>query len=129
MLNSTLFARGSIHQGDNRFSDISRGRQCAFMSFSALLCANSCDIFTWTTETIDGILIEGDAMYLKAFEERTIPDEEKISLNYLPDRILSSTIATAMDEQSNHNQAIELCQQPDTANTYQIESPNAAQSP
>ena len=81
------------------------------------------------TETIDGILIEGDAMYLKAFEERTIPDEETISLNYLPDRILSLTIATAMDEQSNHNQATELCQQPDTANTYQIESPNAAQSP
>ena len=68
-------------------------------------------------------------MYLKAFEERTIPDEETISLNYLPDRILSSTIATAMDEQSNHDQATELCQQPDTANTYQIESPNAAQSP
>ena len=50
MLNSTLFARGSIHQSDNRFSDISRGRQCAFMSFSALLCANSCDILTCTTE-------------------------------------------------------------------------------
>ena len=45
---------------------------------------------TWTTETIDGILIEGDAMYLKAFEERSIPDEETISLNYLPGRILSS---------------------------------------
>ena len=55
MLNSTIFARGSIHQGDNRFSDISRGRECAFMSFSALLCANSCYILTWTTETIDGI--------------------------------------------------------------------------
>ena len=83
MLNSTLFARGSIHQGDNRLSDICRGRQCAFMSFSALLCANSC--VTWTTETIDGILIEGDAMYLKSFEERSIPDEETMSLNYLPD--------------------------------------------
>ena len=46
-----------------------------------------------------------------------------------PLTILSSTITPAMDEQSNHNQAIELCQQPDTANTYQMESPNAAQSP
>ena len=78
MLNSTFFARGSIRQGDNRFSDVSRGRQCAFMSLSALLCANSNDILTWTTETIDGILIEGDVMYLT------------ISLNYLPDRVLSS---------------------------------------
>ena len=66
---STLFARGSIHQGNHRFSDISRGRRCAIMSFSALLCANSCDILIWTTETIDGILIEGDAIYLKAFEQ------------------------------------------------------------
>ena len=89
-VNSTFFDRGSIRQGDNRFSDVSRGRQCAFMSLSALLCANSSDILTWITETIDGILIEGDVMYLKAFEERSIPDEETISLNYLPDRVLSS---------------------------------------
>ena len=41
MFNATLFTRGSIHQG---FSDISRGRQCAFMSLSALLCANRGDI-------------------------------------------------------------------------------------
>jgi len=38
--NTTFFARGSIHQGNNRFRDVSRGRQCAFMSLSALLCAN-----------------------------------------------------------------------------------------
>ena len=76
MLNSTLFTCGSIHQGDNHLSDISTGRQCAFMSFSALLCANSHDILTWTTETIDGILIEGEAMYLKAVENRSVPDEE-----------------------------------------------------
>ena len=68
------------------------------MIFSALLCANSCDILTWTTETIDGILIKGDSMDLKAFDERSIPDEETMPLNYLPDRILSSTIATAVDE-------------------------------
>ena len=67
------------HRGDNSFSAISRGRLCAFMSFSALLCANSCDVLTWTTETIDGILIQGDAMYRKAFEERSISDDETIS--------------------------------------------------
>ena len=97
MFNSTIFARGSIHQGNNRFSDISRGRQCAFMSLSALLCANSSDILTWTTETMDEILLEGDAMYLKAFEDRSIPDEETISLNYLPGRVLSSPMRTAME--------------------------------
>ena len=69
MLNLAFFARGSIHQGSNRFSDISRGRQCAFMSLSALLCVESCDISSWTSDTIDRILIEGDVMYLKAFED------------------------------------------------------------
>ena len=43
MSNSTLFVCRSIHQGDRRFSDISWGTQCPFMSPSALLCANSCD--------------------------------------------------------------------------------------
>ena len=60
---------------------IYRGRQSSFMSLSALLCANSCDILTWTSDIIDRILIEGDAMYLKAFEERSIPDEETLSLS------------------------------------------------
>ena len=113
MLNSTFFARGSIHQGNNRFSDVSRGRHC---------------YVPWTTEAIDGILIEGNVMYLKAFEERSIPDEETISLNYLPDRVLSSTISTAIETEPKHNQTIDLCQQPNIANTYQNESPNAAQN-
>ena len=49
--NVTSFVRGSIHQGDSRFSDISRGKQHAFMSLS--------------------MLIEGDSMYLKGFQENT----------------------------------------------------------
>ena len=80
---------------------------------STLLCANSCDILTWTTETIHGILIEGDAMYLKAL----------YAIKRFPWTTLSSTITPAMDEQSNHNQAIELCQQPDTANRIKLNRP------
>ena len=36
MLNNNLFVSGSIHQGGNRFCDVSRERQCVFIS--ALLC-------------------------------------------------------------------------------------------
>ena len=111
MSNATLFIRESIHQGDSRFSDISRGRQCAFMSLSALLWTNSHDISTWTTETIDRVLFEGDAMYLKSFEERSIPDAETIPLNYLPDRVLSFTIRTtsfAMEKHPKLNQLLKL---------------------
>ena len=39
MSNYTLFTAGSIHQGHEGFSDRSRGKQCSFMSLSALLCA------------------------------------------------------------------------------------------
>ena len=53
-----LIVNGSILQGDRRFSDVSRGTQCAFMSLSALLCANSCDVAL----TVDQLLTEGDAM-------------------------------------------------------------------
>ena len=45
MSNATSIVNGSIHQGDRRFSDVSGGRQCAFTSVSALLCAKSCDVF------------------------------------------------------------------------------------
>jgi hypothetical protein len=49
MSNLNVFVAGSIHQGSERFySDISRGRQCSFMSFSALLFAETLPIQQWT---------------------------------------------------------------------------------
>ena len=76
MSNAILSIAGSIHQGHERFSDISRGRQRPFMSFSALLCAQSCLVRHW--DTADQILIEGDRMYLNAFESQNIPDTETL---------------------------------------------------
>ena len=55
---------GSTHQSDRRFSNVSRGRQCAFTSLSTLLRANSCRVSQWTADTVDEILMEGDAMYV-----------------------------------------------------------------
>ena len=76
---------------------------CFYESFSFVMC-QIVQISSWTTAIIDGILVEGDVMYLNdlnAIEERSIPDEETISLNYLPDRVLSSTIRTAIETESN----------------------------
>jgi hypothetical protein len=39
-----LFTSGSIHQVHERFSDFSWGRQCYFMSFSVILCAQAIPI-------------------------------------------------------------------------------------
>ena len=108
MFNSDLYVRGSIHQGNNRFGDVSRGRQCAFMSLSALLWANSCDISTWNSQTIDQVLIEGDALYLTSFENYCIPDEETISLNYLPDRVNFPAIQQSIEEHLPHNQQFDF---------------------
>ena len=87
-----LIVSGSIHQAERRFSDVSRGRQCAFISFSALLHANSCHVSQWTAGTVDQILTEGDAMYVKAFDDGTIPDTETLLLTHLPDQVCWPTV-------------------------------------
>ena len=86
ILNAILSIAGSSHQGHERFSEISRGRQCCFMSFSALLCAQSFPVQHWDTATVDQILIEGDRMYLNALESQRIPDTDTLSLIYLPNQ-------------------------------------------
>ena len=80
MLNVILSIAGSSHQGHERFSEISRGRQCSFMSFSALLCAQSFPVQHRDTATVDQILIEGDRMYLNVLESQRIPDTDALSL-------------------------------------------------
>ena len=54
--------------------------------YELLKCANSCHVSPWTADTIDEIPI-GDAMYMKAFDDDTIPDTETLSLTYLLDRV------------------------------------------
>ena len=62
--------------------------------------ANSCHVSQWTADTVNEILIEGDAMYVKAFDDDTIPDIETLSLTYLPDRVNCPTM-TADPAKSN----------------------------
>ena len=88
---------------DRRLSDVSRGKLFAFMSLSAMLLkrANSCRVSPWTADTVDKILIEGDAMYVKAFDDDTIPDTETLSLKHLPYRVHWPTM-TADPAKPNH---------------------------
>ena len=84
MSDSMLFIARSIHQGHQSFSHISRGRQCSFISFSALLFARNAAFEQWTAVKVDQILDEGDRLYLNALRRRSIPDTGVLSLNYLP---------------------------------------------
>ena len=79
MSSAGLIISGSTRQADRCFSDVSRGKQCAFTSLSTLLRANSCRVPQWTVDTVDEILIEGDAI--------VSPDTETLSPTYLPDRV------------------------------------------
>ena len=86
MSETLLFDRGTIHQGDERFNSLSRGRQCCFMSLSALLFDRLCSSVScrWTAENVDHILSVGDSMYLSSLQEGVTPDTTTLSINNLP---------------------------------------------
>ena len=66
----SLLSRESIHQGNEGFSAQSRGKQCSFMSLSALLTAQTIQLSSGTLELDnhpDNVLVQGDNMYLNAF--------------------------------------------------------------
>ena len=47
----------------------------------------------FTAHTFHSPLTEGNAVYLKAFQEQTIPDTETILLSYWPDRRWSAILS------------------------------------
>jgi hypothetical protein len=48
-----LFLSSEIHQGDDLFSVQSRGKQCAFMSLSAVLTAQNIPLIDWSKTTLN----------------------------------------------------------------------------
>ena len=74
MPNAILSIAGISHQDLERSSQISRRRQCSFMNFSVLSCAQSFPVQHWDTATVDQILIEEDRVYLNALRNQRIPD-------------------------------------------------------
>ena len=122
MLNVILSIAGSSHQGHERFSEISRGRQCSFMSFSALLCSQSFPVRHSDTATVDQILIGGDRTYLNALESQSIPDTDTLSLIYLPNQARSTVQSPAMEVTEENQSPVEVTKSPSEAN-------NSRQSP
>ncbi len=82
-----LFLSANIHQGDDLFSINSRGKQCAFMSLSAVLTAQNIPLSTWSKMTIDNVLLQADQMYLNALSSGFIvldPCVDFLSVDDLP---------------------------------------------
>ena len=112
MLNAILSIAGSSHQGHERFSEISRGRQCSFMSFSALLCVQSFPVRHWDTATVDQISVEGERMYLNARESQSIPDTDTLSLIYLPNQARSTVRSPTIEVTAQNHSTVEVTKSP-----------------
>ncbi len=68
MASLALFFSADIYQGDERFSVHSRGKQCAFMSLSALLTVRNIPLNLWSRITFKYALLQGDKMFLNALD-------------------------------------------------------------
>jgi hypothetical protein len=82
-----LFLSADIHQGDECFNILSRGKQCAFMSLSAILTAQHSPLIDWSKTTLNNVLMQGDKMYLKALDNglfNLAPGVEFLSIDNLP---------------------------------------------
>ena len=83
----TLFVSANTHQGAECFNTESRGKQCAFMSFSAILTAERIPLFEWSQSTIDNILLQRDYLCIKALNNGLFginPGIELTSIEKLP---------------------------------------------
>ena len=96
-----LFLSSEIHQGDDLFSVQSRGKQCAFMSLSALLTAQkwkNIPLIDWSKTTLNNVLSQGDNMYLQALDNGFVvlePGVEFLSVDNLP-KVVSVSSCTNM---------------------------------
>ncbi len=112
----TLFLFANIHQGDELFSVHSRGKQCAFMSLSALLTARNIPLFAWSFTTFNDVLIQGDKMYLRALNNGLLvlnPGIEYLSIDNLPTIVTvnnSCTNACSTITNSGINLPVEVAQ-------------------
>ena len=93
-----LFLSSEIHQGDDLFSVQSRGKQCAFMSLSAVLTAQNIPLIDWSKTTLNNVLLQGDKMYLQALDNGFVvlePGVEFLSVDNLP-KVVSVSCCTNM---------------------------------
>ena len=87
-----------------------------FMSFSALLCAQSFPVRHWDTATVDQISVEGDRMYLNALESQSIPDTDTLSLIYLPNQARSTVRSPAIEVTAQNQSPVEVTKSPSETN-------------
>ncbi|KAG7299154.1 hypothetical protein JYU34_017689 [Plutella xylostella] len=81
--NDVSILRGSFHQGNDRFSIDSRGRQCTGIAATASVAFSLSDANTWTVSDVDYILIVGDTYYHECILARQNPNAGEQNVEYL----------------------------------------------
>uniref|UniRef100_A0ABD2XBA1 Uncharacterized protein n=1 Tax=Trichogramma kaykai TaxID=54128 RepID=A0ABD2XBA1_9HYME len=75
--------RGTIHQGDARFSDFSRGIQCTAMAAASIVISYIKNFDELMSEDVDEILSIGDGLFIRASNNRIVPHQNEINADYL----------------------------------------------
>ena len=73
-----LFLCATMHQGDERFSVQTKGKQCAFMSLAAVVTVQNNPLIDRSTAMFDNVLSQGDQMFLKAVNKGLIVLEQGV---------------------------------------------------
>ena len=119
MLDAILSIAGSSHQGHEHFGEISRGKQCSFMSFSTLLCAqsrvsNAALGYCYSRQNFNQR--RQDVVAVNAIESQRIPDRDTLSLIYLTNQACSTVQSPAIEVTEQNKSPIELTKSPSEAN-------------
>ena len=102
MSNLNLFVAGSI-QGSEQFSDIARGPQYSFMSFSALLFAHTLPMDQWTASNVISMLLKVDPSLTETLSLDYQPREMRWPLDANTIQIYTRQTNDAFDEHENHS--------------------------
>ncbi len=98
-MDMALFLSADFHQGNEIFNVHSRGKQCAFMAFSALLTARNIRLSSWSKVTFNNVLIQEDKLYLKGLNTGFIvvnQGTDFLSIEHLSKAISVSSLCTNM---------------------------------
>ncbi len=96
------------------------GKQCAFMSLSALLTARNIPLNLWSRITIKYALLQGDKIFLNGLDSGLIildPAVEFLSVENLPTEFIPTVVNVACCTNLLNDFSYEICQTPVQAKT------------
>lgn len=112
MSNGDLFVGGSTHHSADRFSDVSRERQCAFMSLYQLCCAKGLSGMCHGAQQVQLMRWTEDYGWKETpcnwKQQQTVPDAETLPFHYLPVWACCPTTESNQSRQANKSNEMRI---------------------